>query len=97
MDSKTPAISPLSLSIFATEKTAWPLRATVLLVFSFASSSESDRAGKATALSYPVDPPRPYRSTYIQPNIAVQTVIQFLLLTNIHLTTKKKRNLSDRV
>lgn len=65
MDSNTPAISPLSGSTLATEKTAWPLNATVLLVFSLASSSESDRAGKATALSYPVDPPRPYRNNIL--------------------------------
>ncbi len=43
----------------ATLKTAWPLSATVLFWFSFASSSASARAGSATALSYPVEPPRP--------------------------------------
>lgn len=47
----SPAISLVSVSILATEKTACPLRATVLLVFSLASSSESERAGRATALS----------------------------------------------
>ena len=65
MDSNTPAISPLSGSTLATEKTAWPLNAIVLLVFSFASSSESDRAGKATALSYPVEPPRPCKCQFL--------------------------------
>lgn len=39
------------LPTFATLKTAWPLSATVLFRFSFASSSASARAGSATALS----------------------------------------------
>ncbi len=35
----------------ATENTAWPFRGLVLLLFSLASSSASDRPGSATALS----------------------------------------------
>lgn len=50
-DSNTPTISPVAGSTLATEKTAWPRSATVDLLFSFWSSSASERAGRATALS----------------------------------------------
>ena len=51
MDSNTPAISPVTGSYLATLKTALPLRAAVFLLFSLRSSSASDLAGSATALS----------------------------------------------
>merc|ERR1719181_1364053 len=67
IDWKTPAISPVAASTFAVERTIDPLRAAVFLVFSLASSSSSPRAGRATAVSYPVDPPRPLGSKKEEP------------------------------
>ena len=51
MDSNTPAISPVTASYLATLNTAEPLSAATFLLFSLRSSSASDLAGSATALS----------------------------------------------
>merc|ERR1719321_355340 len=62
IDWKTPAISPVVGSTFAVDRTIEPFSAAVFLLFSFASSSSSPRAGRAIAVSYPVDTPRPFGS-----------------------------------
>merc|ERR1719158_265743 len=62
IDWNTPAISPVTGSTLAVDKTIEPLRAAVFLLFSLANSSSSPRAGKAIAVSYPVEPPRPLGS-----------------------------------